>query len=167
MARKSRAERRMAREARKGGGSRSKSKEMKKEEERGAKELEAKLAGSETKEEKEEYEDFEDHTLAKAMDAIMITTATTDKKVASHARDVHVDRLTMSLFGTELLVDADLKLAWGRRYGLLAPNGSGKVSRCSSSCIVGSIMDSRQIMVHAVAPSAHHWPSHDSHPGRH
>ncbi|GFR51279.1 hypothetical protein Agub_g13637 [Astrephomene gubernaculifera] len=48
--------------------------------------------------------------------------------LASHpqARDVHISSFTLLYHGHDLLVDADLELNYGRRYGLLGPNGCGK-----------------------------------------
>jgi ATP-binding cassette subfamily F protein 2 len=45
--------------------------------------------------------------------------------LASHpqSRDVHIISFTLLYHGHELLVDADLELNHGRRYGLLGPNG--------------------------------------------
>ena len=40
--------------------------------------------------------------------------------------DVHVHKFTISLGGKTLFHDAKLSLAYGRRYGLIGPNGCGK-----------------------------------------
>ena len=47
--------------------------------------------------------------------------------LASHpdSRDVHIESLSVTLHGAELLCDAKLELNCGRRYGLLGLNGSG------------------------------------------
>jgi ATP-binding cassette, subfamily F, member 2 len=43
-----------------------------------------------------------------------------------HGRDTHISQFSLSFYGQELLVDADLELNSGRRYGLIGLNGSGK-----------------------------------------
>ena len=47
--------------------------------------------------------------------------------LASHpdSRDVHIESLSITLHGAELLCDAKLELNCGRRYGLVGLNGSG------------------------------------------
>lgn len=47
-------------------------------------------------------------------------------KVSKAVRDVIVKELTLRVPGKVLLEDTDLKIAWGRRYALLANNGLGK-----------------------------------------
>lgn len=42
------------------------------------------------------------------------------------ATDAKVEQLSLNLSGVELLVDANLELNMGRRYGLIGLNGSGK-----------------------------------------
>lgn len=42
------------------------------------------------------------------------------------SRDLHLERLSLTFHGAELLTDAKLELNCGRRYGLLGLNGSGK-----------------------------------------
>ncbi len=56
--------------------------------------------------------------------------------LASHpdSRDVHIESLSVTLHGAELLCDAKLELNCGRRYGLLGLNGSGM-------CLVGHFMN--------------------------
>ncbi|CAF0970022.1 unnamed protein product [Brachionus calyciflorus] len=48
--------------------------------------------------------------------------------LASHvnARDIHIHQFSLTFYGQELLVDADLELNMGRRYGIIGLNGSGK-----------------------------------------
>lgn len=41
-------------------------------------------------------------------------------------RDVHIDQLSITFYGTELLQDTRLELNNGRRYGLIGLNGCGK-----------------------------------------
>lgn len=47
-------------------------------------------------------------------------------------RDVHIDSLSITFHGTELLVDTRLELNNGRRYGLIGLNGCGKSSLLSA-----------------------------------
>jgi len=44
------------------------------------------------------------------------------------SRDIKFEQVTLSLHGTVLVQDADLELNYGRRYGLIGLNGSGKTS---------------------------------------
>lgn len=55
--------------------------------------------------------------------------------LASHpqSRDIHIEQFTMLFHGHDLLVDANLELNYGRRYGLIGPNGCGK------SCLLRAI----------------------------
>ncbi|KAJ3132448.1 hypothetical protein HK100_005333 [Physocladia obscura] len=43
-----------------------------------------------------------------------------------NSRDVQVERFTLQAYGKLLVKDSDLTFLTGRRYGLVAPNGSGK-----------------------------------------
>jgi len=54
--------------------------------------------------------------------------------LASHpdSRDVHIDSLSITFHGAELLVDTRLELNNGRRYGLIGLNGCGKSSLMSA-----------------------------------
>lgn len=54
--------------------------------------------------------------------------------LASHpdARDIHISSLGINFHGVELLVDTDLELNCGRRYGLIGLNGCGKSSLMSA-----------------------------------
>jgi len=56
--------------------------------------------------------------------------------LSSHpdCRDVHIDSLSITFHGTELLLDTRLELNNGRRYGLIGLNGCGE---CQS--IVGVV----------------------------
>jgi|TARA_B110000208_G_scaffold53408_1_gene70025 ATP-binding cassette subfamily F protein 2 len=42
------------------------------------------------------------------------------------SRDAHITGFSVILFGRELIMDTDLKINFGRRYGLIGQNGSGK-----------------------------------------
>jgi ATP-binding cassette subfamily F protein 2 len=48
--------------------------------------------------------------------------------LSSHpdSRDLHIDNLSITFHGVELLVDTRLELNNGRRYGLIGLNGCGK-----------------------------------------
>lgn len=47
------------------------------------------------------------------------------------SRDVHIDQLSITFHGAELLVDTSLELNVGRRYGLIGLNGCGEYSSYS------------------------------------
>ena len=55
--------------------------------------------------------------------------------LASHpeGRDIHIHQFSLTFYGQEILVDAELELNNGRRYGIIGLNGSGK------STILGAI----------------------------
>jgi ATP-binding cassette subfamily F protein 2 len=42
------------------------------------------------------------------------------------SRDAHITGFSVILFGRELIMDTELKINYGRRYGLIGSNGSGK-----------------------------------------
>lgn len=54
--------------------------------------------------------------------------------LSSHpdSRDVHIDNLSITFHGAELLTDTRLELNCGRRYGLIGLNGCGKSSLLSA-----------------------------------
>jgi ATP-binding cassette, subfamily F, member 2 len=64
--------------------------------------------------------------MTEAMDSLSITTSTNASKIHPNSRDIAISNLTVILKGRELLLDADLQLSYGCRYGLLGANGSGK-----------------------------------------
>ena len=53
------------------------------------------------------------------------TSATTDQTLDNALK---VDSFTIAAAGKELLVNAELKISFGRRYGLIGPNGHGKTT---------------------------------------
>lgn len=55
-------------------------------------------------------------------------TCTSAKAKYSHAntRDIKVHNLSLALYGSELLMETELTLNWGRRYAIIGPNGCGK-----------------------------------------
>jgi ATP-binding cassette subfamily F protein 1 len=46
--------------------------------------------------------------------------------VDSMSKDIHIQKFSLAIHGKVLFADADLHLAYGRKYGLVGPNGSGK-----------------------------------------
>lgn len=44
------------------------------------------------------------------------------------SRDVRIEQVTLSLYGRELIRDATIQINFGRKYGLIGANGSGKSS---------------------------------------
>ena len=50
--------------------------------------------------------------------------------LASHpeSRDVHINNLSILFHGAELLMDSNLELNVGKRYGLIGFNGCGKIA---------------------------------------
>ena len=65
--------------------------------------------------------------------------------LASHpeSRDLHVERLSLTFHGAELLSDAKLELNCGQRYGLLGLNGCGEY--CPVRCMYMSSWFFRQV----------------------
>eukprot|EP01029_Cantina_marsupialis_P009962 TRINITY_DN228_c1_g3_i1.p1 TRINITY_DN228_c1_g3~~TRINITY_DN228_c1_g3_i1.p1 ORF type:complete len:591 (+),score=231.02 TRINITY_DN228_c1_g3_i1:70-1842(+) len=61
-----------------------------------------------------------------AFDLINCTFAENEDKIERNVRDIQVTNFNVNLAGLELLVNAELKLSYGCRYGLLGLNGSGK-----------------------------------------
>lgn len=57
---------------------------------------------------------------------VVATFGTNEKKVHENSKDIKVQNLTISYHGVELIKDAELKLSYGQRYGLIGLNGSGK-----------------------------------------
>ena len=67
-------------------------------------------------------------SLVPGMKDIQISDRSCTGVLASHpeSRDIHIERLSLTFHGAELLCDAKLELNCGRRYGLVGLNGSGK-----------------------------------------
>jgi len=59
------------------------------------------------------------------LDSLHVTGVLTSRY---QARDVRMEQVTLGLHGKELIRDAELKINFGRRYGLIGSNGSGKTS---------------------------------------
>lgn len=60
--------------------------------------------------------------------AMSISDRTCTGVLCSHplSRDIHIESLSVTFHGHELIVDSELELNYGRRYGLLGLNGCGK-----------------------------------------
>uniref|UniRef100_A0A0E0M4T9 ABC transporter domain-containing protein n=1 Tax=Oryza punctata TaxID=4537 RepID=A0A0E0M4T9_ORYPU len=67
--------------------------------------------------------------------AITLSERTCTAVLTSHplSRDIHIESLSLTFHGHDLLLDTDLELNYGRRYGLLGLNGCGK------SCLLKAI----------------------------
>jgi len=59
------------------------------------------------------------------LDSLHVTGVLTSR---ANSRDVRMEQVTIGLFGKELIQDATLQINYGRRYGLIGANGSGKTS---------------------------------------
>ncbi|XP_051217312.1 ABC transporter F family member 1 [Lolium perenne] len=72
---------------------------------------------------------------ADALAAVHLSDRTCTAVLTSHplSRDIHIESLTLTFHGHDLLVDTELELNYGRRYGLLGLNGCGK------SCLLKAI----------------------------
>jgi len=53
-------------------------------------------------------------------------TATGEWAAAPASRDIHITSFSLSYYGRPLVQETDLELNYGRRYGLIGSNGSGK-----------------------------------------
>ena len=64
---------------------------------------------------------------AQMKDLSIVSASSCTGVLASHpdSRDIHIESLSVTLHGAELLRDAKLELNCGRRYGLVGLNGSG------------------------------------------
>ncbi|XP_072994565.1 ABC transporter F family member 1-like [Typha latifolia] len=60
--------------------------------------------------------------------SLRISDRTCTGVLASHplSRDIHIESLSLTFHGHDLIVDSELELNYGRRYGLLGLNGCGK-----------------------------------------
>lgn len=67
-------------------------------------------------------------TAADEISAMTISDRTCTGVLCSHplSRDIHIESLSVTFHGHELIVDSELELNYGRRYGLLGLNGCGK-----------------------------------------
>eukprot|EP00252_Welwitschia_mirabilis_P018236 TRINITY_DN4052_c1_g1_i1.p1 TRINITY_DN4052_c1_g1~~TRINITY_DN4052_c1_g1_i1.p1 ORF type:complete len:597 (-),score=136.73 TRINITY_DN4052_c1_g1_i1:315-2105(-) len=62
------------------------------------------------------------------LSALKLSDRTCTGVLTSHplSRDIHIESLSVTFHGHELIVDSELELNYGRRYGLLGLNGCGK-----------------------------------------
>nr|AAS77222.1 ATP-binding cassette transporter [Pteris vittata] len=72
--------------------------------------------------------------VADEMAYMQITDRTCTGILASHpqSRDIHIESLTVTFHGHDLIVDSSLELNYRRRYGLLGLNGCGKSTLLSA-----------------------------------
>ncbi|WOL18247.1 ABC transporter F family member 1-like [Canna indica] len=72
--------------------------------------------------------------LANGVDSLRISDRTCTGVLASHplSRDIHIESLSLTFHGHDLIVDSELELNYGRRYGLLGLNGCGKSTLLSA-----------------------------------
>lgn len=56
--------------------------------------------------------------------------------ITSNTKDIQVEKFTLAYHGKVLFHDADLKVSYGRKYGLIGPNGMG--TSCISDTDPGS-----------------------------
>ncbi|KAL8092428.1 ABC transporter F family member 1 [Apium graveolens] len=66
--------------------------------------------------------------LSNGVDALQISDRTCTGVLCSHplSRDIRIESLSLTFHGHDLIVDSELELNYGRRYGLLGLNGCGK-----------------------------------------
>lgn len=66
--------------------------------------------------------------ISDGVDALKLSDRTCTGVLASHplSRDIHIESLSLTFHGHDLIVDSELELNYGRRYGLLGLNGCGK-----------------------------------------
>ena len=73
-------------------------------------------------------EDLHWRLMSQAMDLINITTSTYQSKIHPNSKDVALANVSLILKGRELVVDANITLNWGQRYGLLGANGEARAA---------------------------------------
>ncbi|XP_058199918.1 ABC transporter F family member 1-like [Rhododendron vialii] len=66
--------------------------------------------------------------VSNGVDALQISDRTCTGVLCSHplSRDIRIESLSLTFHGHDLIVDSELELNYGRRYGLLGLNGCGK-----------------------------------------
>jgi len=87
------------------------------------------------KEQKGKAPTVEDAIEALEKTKISARTATGEWAASPKSRDIHITSFSVSYYGKPLVQETDLELNYGRRYGLIGANGSGK------STILGAIAD--------------------------
>ncbi|XP_057509086.1 ABC transporter F family member 1 [Actinidia eriantha] len=67
-------------------------------------------------------------SLGNGVDSLQISDRTCTGVLCSHplSRDIRIESLSLTFHGHDLIVDSELELNYGRRYGLLGLNGCGK-----------------------------------------
>ncbi|CAL9057976.1 unnamed protein product [Musa banksii] len=72
--------------------------------------------------------------VADGVGSLQISDRTCTGVLASHpqSRDIHIESLSLTFHGHDLIVDSELELNYGRRYGLLGLNGCGKSTLLSA-----------------------------------
>ncbi|KAF6140209.1 hypothetical protein GIB67_000257 [Kingdonia uniflora] len=72
--------------------------------------------------------DAQSEKLANGVEALTISDRNCTGVLCSHplSRDIHIESLSLTFHGHDLIVDSELELNYGRRYGLLGLNGCGK-----------------------------------------
>lgn len=72
--------------------------------------------------------------LSESVGYLNISDRTCTGVLASHpmSRDIHIESLSVTFHGHDLIVDSELELNYGRRYGLLGLNGCGKSTLLTS-----------------------------------
>jgi len=92
----------------------------------------AKHAGGDSKLDKEiaDREKLEAVDCTNVVRAAVLETAVVTGVLASQegAMDVKIEQFSMSVYGKEFISDTKLELNFGRRYGLIGANGSGKTT---------------------------------------
>ncbi|GBG74985.1 hypothetical protein CBR_g19498 [Chara braunii] len=92
---------------------------------------EAKLERRRRREEKQRLAQYHAH-MAAAREAMagmpVVMVAHGGDLGSSGARDIHMDNFSISVAGKELISEATVTLAFGRRYGLVGRNGTGKTT---------------------------------------
>lgn len=66
--------------------------------------------------------------VSNGVDSLQISDRTCTGVLCSHplSRDIRIESLSLTFHGHDLIVDSELELNYGRRYGLLGLNGCGK-----------------------------------------
>ncbi|XP_071719932.1 ABC transporter F family member 1-like [Rutidosis leptorrhynchoides] len=72
--------------------------------------------------------------LTNGMESLTISDRTCTGVLCSHplSRDIRIESLSLTFHGHDLIVDSELELNYGRRYGLLGLNGCGKSTLLTS-----------------------------------
>ena len=71
---------------------------------------------------------------SQAMDMINITTSTYQSKIHPNSKDVSLSNVSLILKGREIVIDGNITLNWGQRYGLLGANGEPAAPSPARAC---------------------------------